>query len=89
MRLISQNDSSTRSFFVYTFEDTAQWIALTSGQIGPNSEWDWEPPPPAPYASGLYTVLIKRDPGGGSIMAANNAYSDDALYWDGYQLTWN
>jgi hypothetical protein len=76
---VANKDGSKRSYFVYNYEDTSQAIGLASGALDPNGNWDWEPPK---NGSGFYTVLIKRDPGGGSIMAGGSGNSSATFVFD-------
>lgn len=80
---IVNNDGSARSWFAYNYEDTAQWIALASDPIDAGSSEDWGPPK---NGSGYYTVLIKRDKTGGSIMAAGSGNMNATFTFDGYKL---
>jgi hypothetical protein len=80
---IENNDSEPRSWFVYNYEDTMQAIALASGWLDPNGSKDWDAPK---NGSGKYTVLIKRDKGGGSIMASGSGTNSDTYTFDGHTL---
>lgn len=82
MRIIN-NDTETRSWFIYNYEDTAQAVALASGSIDPNGTKDYEPPS---NGSGMYTVVIKRDAGGGSIMAVASGASGATFTFNGKTL---
>jgi hypothetical protein len=79
MRVVNK-DNSKRSYFVYNWEDTSQTFALASGAIDPNGSWDWQPPA---NGSGVYIVLIHRDPGGGSIMAGGASGRVQTYTYDG------
>jgi hypothetical protein len=80
---VKNGDSKTRSYFVYNYEDTSQGIALASGKLGSGDDWDWTPPK---NGSGYYIVVIKRDAGGGSIMAAGAGKSNATFTFNGYTL---
>jgi hypothetical protein len=80
---ITNNDNSERSYFVYNYEDTHQGWPLVSGPIKPHADWDWTPPD---NGSGSYTVLIKRDPSGGSIMAGGSGGKNATFVFNGYTL---
>lgn len=80
---ITNNDNKERSYFVYNYEDTGQGIALASGSIKSHVDWDWTPPD---NGSGFYTVLIKRDGGGGSIMAGGSGGKNATFVFNGYTL---
>jgi len=80
---ISNQDNQGRSSFVYNYEDSSQAIALASKPMDPGENWDYDPPA---NGSGRYTVLIKRDVGGGSIMASGSAGSGGTFVFDGQKL---
>lgn len=82
MRVVNE-DNQTRSYFVYNYEDTVQLVALKSGPISSNETVDWTPPD---NGSGSYTVLIKRDPAGGSIIASGSGGKFANFTFDGYTL---
>ncbi|WP_371226032.1 hypothetical protein [Roseovarius sp. 2305UL8-3] len=60
-----------------------QAIALASGWLDANGSKDWEPPE---NRTGKYTVLIKRDKGGGSVMASGSGTDRSTYKFDGYTL---
>jgi hypothetical protein len=82
---IINNDTKKRSWFVYNEKDTAQIIALASGPIDPNGgRKDWDAPK---NSNGLYTVLFKRNAGGGSIVGTAIGTNDNTFTFDGKTVT--
>jgi hypothetical protein len=80
---IENTHTNDHSAFVYNWEDTAQMVALASKAIEVGTHWDYTPPD---NGSSRYTVLIKRDKGGGSIMAAGAGAKDATCVFNGYTL---
>jgi hypothetical protein len=81
---ISNTDGQTRSYFVYNYEDTSQTFALASGALNAGGgKFDWTPPE---NGSKLYTVLMHRDPGGGSIMAGGSGDKNATFTFNGKTL---
>jgi hypothetical protein len=83
---IKNIDNMERAAFVYNKKDTSRAIALASTSIKPNEWWDYFPPR---NETGMYTVLIHHDPGGGLIMAIGSASGDtrSGLVFDGNTLS--
>jgi hypothetical protein len=82
MRIENKHDRD-HSAFIYNWEDTSQSIALASKAIEASGHWDYTPPE---NGSGSYTVLVKRDKGGGSIMAAGAGGNNATCTFNGYSL---
>lgn len=83
MRIIN-NDSQKRSWFAYNQDDTAQLIALASGSLDANGGVkDFDAPK---NSNGLYTVLIKRNPGGGAIIGTATGKNSQTFTFDGNTL---
>lgn len=80
---VKNTDSKERSYFVYNFEDTSQSVGLASGAIKAGGVWDWNPPQ---NGSGFYTVLMKRDAGGGSVMAGGSGNKEATFTFNGHTL---
>ena len=78
--IIKNTDGHTVSAFVYNSDDYLQVTALASKALVSSEAWNYNAPS---NNHGRYTVLIKRDSGGGSIRAAAIGASI------GYTFTWN
>jgi hypothetical protein len=68
---------------VYNHEDGVQMIALASGAFESGANKDWDAPK---NTSGLYTLIIKRDAGGGAILAAGSGTNADTFMFNGLSL---